>query len=117
VSREVAKIFGQASELSDLAIMVPGPIGTVAKVASLAFKAAKAFAEAGSDPVAEIKRMLSVIPEVAKVNEEFEAVINREFARWANRDVSSPSSSDVGHHATEPSMPAVTGDGFTPEDI
>lgn len=123
MSDEVASALSRASEIAGLVAASPGPIGIIAKIASLALKAGSAFAAADQDPVVEIQRILSASPEIAKVHNEWDDYINKTFhnAETATyrtppagrrKTIPPPSESpdSIGKRDTDPTMPAVTED-------
>ena len=75
MTENLVPALDKASEIAALVGAARGPIGIIAKIASLALKAGSALAEAGKDPVIEIQRILSASPEVAKIHDEWEAHI------------------------------------------
>lgn len=113
MSNDVADALDTASEIADLGSTGSGPIGIALKIASLALKAGAKIARAGRDPVFEIQRILSVIPEVAKIDDEFDDYIDRSFRRKTDPSgLSSPASDrspeSLEKRETDPAMPAVT---------
>jgi len=55
---ELEQVLNGVGEAADVFSALPAPMGTIAKIASMAFKAAAAFAKIGRDPVVEIERAL-----------------------------------------------------------
>lgn len=100
---DVQTALQTASELADtVSRSAPGPLGTVAKIAALAFRAGSRIASRGEDPVFEITRMLSARPQVEGVHSEWDEFIERNFPQ------SDPAPSSLEKRATDPSMPAFT---------
>ncbi len=91
-AKDIASALDSASNLATLVIPAGGPAGIIAGVVSVALKAASAIAAAGGDPVIEIARILSSLPEVAKVHGRWDNLIDREF----------PSSPPVGRQKSVP---------------
>jgi hypothetical protein len=60
-------------------------VGVVGGVVSAALSAASAFAAAGQDPVVEITRILSAVPELAEVERDWTAAISRKFGPPAGK--------------------------------
>jgi hypothetical protein len=123
MSDEVASALSRASEIAGLVAASPGPIGIIAKIASLALKAGSAFAAADQDPVVEIQRILSASPEIAKVHNEWDDYIAKTFGDETatyrtpptgrlKTDPPPPSESpgSFSKRDTDPTMPAVAED-------
>lgn len=68
-----------ATAATGLGTAVPGVGGIVAKIASITFGSAAAFARAGRDPVAEIQRIHSADESLKRVHDEWEEVIKAKF--------------------------------------
>lgn len=98
-SKEVASALNAASDLAMLVIPAGGPAGVVAGVVAVALKAASAIAAAGGDPVGEITRILSSVPEVNKVHGGWDSVIDNEFA---DTDKSPPTPAPSARRIVEP---------------
>jgi hypothetical protein len=60
---------------------LPGVGGVVAQIAIAAFGAARQLAEAGHDPVVEVKRILAADPLLAEVRAAWQSEIEREFGK------------------------------------
>jgi len=93
----------------------PGPVGVVAKIASMALKAGQGIAESGGDPVVEIERILRSEKGVQAVDEKWQDWILKNFRQ--SEPAPPPSSrpetlSYEGDKDTQPSMPR-----FTKEDL
>lgn len=99
MSKEVAAALSEASKISGLLTVAPGPIGIVASIASIALKAASAIAAAGQDPVIEITRILSSVGPVAAVDDDWNTIIDNEFADTE----ASPEPAPVPRRITQPS--------------
>ncbi len=129
MSNEVADALTTASEIAGLVGAAPGPVGIVAKIASMALKAGSAIAKAGKDPVIEIQRILSAQPEVEKVHSEWDDYIASTFGATVpsppptgRRKTDPPPSeesvpSSFEKRETDPSMSAVTDDEDPYEDV
>lgn len=79
MSDDVESALNTASEIVGLVAIAPGPIGIIAKIATLALKAGSAFARAGKDPVIEITRMLSAKDDVEGVHENWDDFLDRNW--------------------------------------
>lgn len=79
MSNNTADILQGVAEGASLLSAVPGPVGIVGKIAAIVFSSAAAFAGAGRDPVAEIKRIHSSDPIVRNVHEEWKRRLDRRF--------------------------------------
>lgn len=101
MSDDVADALNTASEIAGLAAVSPGPIGIVARIASLALKAGAALAKAGKDPVIEIERILSAEPEVVKAEGDWD-----EYARGLFGAATVPSPPPAGRRKTDPPPPS-----------
>lgn len=107
---DVQTALQTASELADtVSRSAPGPLGTVAKIAALAFRAGSRIASRGEDPVFEITRMLSARPQVEGVHSEWDEFIERNFPD------SQPGES-LSKRPTDPQMPAFTDEEDDPHE-
>ncbi len=100
MSDDVASALDTASEITKMVGAVPGPIGIIARIASLALKAGSAFAKAGKDPVKAIERILSADPEVAAVHAGWNDYAAELFGQPA------PSTPPTGRRKTDPPPPS-----------
>lgn len=119
MSDDVVDALNTASEIVGLGALTPGPIGIIAKIASLALKAGAAIAKAGKDPVIEIERILSAEPEVANAESDWGDYAANLFGKPpppAGRRKTDPppetesSPGSLERRKTDPSMPSVAGD-------
>jgi hypothetical protein len=77
----VADIFSAVADIANSVASAAGPVGAVAQVAALAFRAGAAIAKAGKDPVIEIHRLLSPLPQLDGVRAEWNDIIERDFGK------------------------------------
>jgi hypothetical protein len=98
---DVAAALDTASEIVGLGALSPGPIGVIAKIASMALKAGAALAKAGKDPVIEIERILSAEPEVAKAEGDWDEYAKGLFGGLFG-DATVPSPPPAGRRKTDP---------------
>lgn len=61
--------------------MLPGPAGIAATIAGIALQAGAGIALAGKDPVIEIRRLLSALPEVKKVHGIWDEELDKKFGK------------------------------------
>lgn len=108
MSNDVESALKTASEIVSLVAVVPGHIGTVAKIATLALKAGSAFARAGKDPVIEITRILSSKDEIEGAHDDWTDYLNR---NWPLASTAPPPPPD-----TEPAGPVDEQDDPYDED-
>lgn len=98
---DLAESLNTAADITKLVAAAPGPIGMVAKIATLALKAGAGFAAAGKDPVIEIQRVLSSKAEVDEVHSDWDRWIKDNFP-----DTERPEPTPFEKRTTDPSMPA-----------
>ena len=69
MSVKITDILDGVTEVAKLVGAAPGPVGSVARIAAMAFGVAAKLAKAGEDPVKGIERLLSAHKVVAGVHE------------------------------------------------
>lgn len=109
MSSDVESALKSASEIVGLIAVAPGPIGIVAKIATIALRAGSALVAAGKDPVVEITRMLSAKSEVEGVHSNWSDFLEK---NWPPASSNTP----LPDTESEPSMPAITGEDIYEED-